>query len=40
MSEPWGMGMTKLEDIGSSTDCILCGRCIEACPEKALRFTI
>ena len=34
------MGITKLEDIGSSTDCILCGRCIEACPLKALSFSI
>jgi len=34
-----GMGITKLEDIGSSTDCTLCGRCVEACLEKALRFT-
>ncbi|MCK4669261.1 4Fe-4S binding protein [Candidatus Bathyarchaeota archaeon] len=34
------MGITKLEDIGNSTDCILCGRCVEACPEKVLRFTI
>ncbi len=38
--EACGMGITKLKDIGSSTDCILCGRCIEACPEKVLRFTI
>jgi len=37
--EACGMGITKLEDIGVSTDCILCGRCIEACPEKALHFT-
>ena len=37
--EDCGMGITKPEDIGSSTDCILCGRCVEACPEKALRFT-
>ena len=35
-----GMGITKLEDIGNSTDCILCGRCIEACPQEALSFTI
>jgi ferredoxin-type protein NapH len=34
------MGITKMEDIGRSTDCTLCGRCIDACPEKALRFTI
>ena len=32
------MGITKLEDIGFSTDCILCGRCVEDCPEKALSF--
>ncbi len=38
--EACGMGITKLKDIGSSTDCILCGRCIEACPEKVLRFAI
>lgn len=38
--EACGMGITKLEDIGSSTDCILCGRCVEACPEKALSFKI
>ncbi len=38
--EPCSMGINKLEDIGNSTDCILCGRCAEACPEKALRFTI
>ncbi|MCK4313866.1 4Fe-4S binding protein [Candidatus Bathyarchaeota archaeon] len=38
--EACGMGITKLKDIGSSTDCILCGRCVEACPEKVLRFTI
>jgi len=37
--EACGMGITKLQDIGVSTDCILCGRCIEACPEKALHFT-
>ena len=34
------MGITKLEDIGNSTDCILCGRCVEACPTKALHFTV
>jgi ferredoxin-type protein NapH len=37
--EACGMGITKLEEIGNSTDCILCGRCIERCPEKALHFT-
>ena len=35
-----GMGITALEDIGVSTDCILCGRCVEVCPEKALRFMV
>ncbi|MCK4433927.1 4Fe-4S binding protein [Candidatus Bathyarchaeota archaeon] len=38
--EACGMGITKLKDIGGSTDCILCGRCVEACPEKALSFAI
>jgi len=34
------MGITNTEDVGTSTDCILCGRCVEACLEKALRFKI
>ena len=34
------MKITKIEEIGNSTDCILCGRCIEVCPEKALSFQI
>lgn len=38
--ETCGMGITKLKNIGGSTDCILCGRCVEACPEKALSFAI
>jgi ferredoxin-type protein NapH len=38
--EACGMGITKLKDIGGSTDCILCGRCVEACPEKALSFAV
>jgi ferredoxin-type protein NapH len=38
--EACGMGITKLEDIGNSTDCILCGRCVEACTLHALSFTI
>lgn len=33
------MGITEMEEVGFSTDCILCGRCVEACAEKALRFT-
>ncbi len=32
------MGITKTKNIGTSTDCILCGRCVGACPEKALSF--
>jgi len=32
------MGITRVEDIGRSSDCILCGRCVESCPEKALEF--
>jgi len=28
-----------LEEKRSRPDCFACGRCIEACPEKALRFT-
>ena len=34
------MGITKMEEVGTSTDCILCGRCVETCPEKALSFKI
>jgi len=34
------MGITKIEDIGTSTECVLCGRCVEECPEKALGFKI
>ena len=34
------MGITEMEEVGSSTDCILCGRCVEACPERALSFKI
>jgi len=33
------MGISEPESIGSSTDCILCGKCVEKCPEKALKFT-
>ena len=33
------MGIGRLEDIGS-TDCILCGRCVEKCPQKALKITV
>jgi len=38
--EACGMGITKLGEIGNSTDCILCGRCVEACPLSALSFTV
>jgi len=38
--EACGMGITKLDDIGSSTDCTFCGRCVEACSKKALSFQI
>jgi len=34
------MGITEMEEVGSSTDCIFCGRCVEGCPEKALSFKI
>lgn len=34
------MGITELSDIGSSTDCILCGRCVDSCPTEALKARI
>jgi len=34
------MGIEKLSDIGSSTDCILCGKCVESCPTKALKISV
>ena len=34
------MGIARIRDVGKSTDCILCGRCVEVCPEKALSFKI
>ncbi len=34
------MGIKRLSEVGNSTDCTLCGRCVEACPEKALYFMI
>jgi len=33
------MGVDRLTDIGRSSDCILCGRCIDACSTQALRFS-
>jgi polyferredoxin len=32
------MVLEKLEDIGSSSDCILCGKCVDVCPTSALRI--
>jgi polyferredoxin len=34
------MGIDKVEDIGRSTDCTMCGRCVEKCTEKALSFVL
>jgi ferredoxin-type protein NapH len=34
------MGIDKLENIGKSSDCILCGKCVEACQTNALRINI
>jgi polyferredoxin len=34
------MGIDKLSDIGSSSDCILCGKCIEACQTDALKMHV
>ena len=34
------MGIDKMDDIGRSTDCTMCGRCVEECPEKALSFAV
>jgi len=32
------MGISRVEDIGRSIDCILCGRCIASCGSKALKY--
>jgi len=32
------MGIDKLSDIGTSSDCTLCGRCVEACQKDALKL--
>lgn len=32
------MGIDKLTDIGSSSDCILCGKCVETCKTNALKI--
>jgi ferredoxin-type protein NapH len=34
------MGIDKLSDIGSSSDCILCGKCVEACQTDALKMDV
>jgi polyferredoxin len=33
------MGIDKLSDIGLSSDCILCGKCVEACQTDALKMS-
>lgn len=32
------MGIEKIDDIGSSSDCIRCGKCVVACHNDALRI--
>jgi ferredoxin-type protein NapH len=34
------MGIDKLENIGKSSDCILCGKCVEACQTNALKINV
>jgi ferredoxin-type protein NapH len=34
------MGVDRVSEIGRSTDCTMCGRCVEECPEKALSFAV
>ena len=34
------MGIDKLSDIGSSSDCTLCGKCVEACQTYALKMNV
>ena len=34
------MGLDKLSDVGSSSDCILCGKCVEACKTDALKMNV
>lgn len=34
------MGLDKLADIGSSSDCIICGKCVAACNTDALKIQL
>ncbi|MDH5733286.1 MAG: 4Fe-4S binding protein [Candidatus Bathyarchaeota archaeon] len=34
------MGIDTLSDIGSSSDCILCGKCVEVCGTDALKMSV
>ena len=34
------MGLEKVEDIGLSSDCIMCGRCIDVCPTNSLKMHV
>lgn len=34
------MGLEKVGDIGLSSDCIMCGRCVEACTTDALNIRV
>jgi ferredoxin len=34
------MEIKDVNAIGSSTDCIRCGKCIEVCSRKAIRFSL
>jgi len=34
------MGLRSLSDVGKSAECLLCGRCVEACPSGALRMGV
>jgi ferredoxin-type protein NapH len=34
------MGLEQISDIGYSSDCLLCGRCVEACKTNALQIRL
>jgi len=34
------MGISSVNDISSSMDCIFCGLCVEKCPRRALKFEL